>query len=96
MFKPVLQNHPIARKTCNLHANRENRRVFGVCEKTWIFHENLPNLWIRPKKVVFLKESSERAVSEGGPKERAEGRFVAKGGQQCMTNAHRMATMLRK
>jgi len=49
MVKPVLQNHPIAMKTLNFHENRENRRVFGVYEKTWIFHENLPNLWIRIK-----------------------------------------------
>ena len=47
MVKPVLQNHPIAMKTRNFHENRENRRVFGVYEKTWIFHENLPNPWIR-------------------------------------------------
>ena len=47
MVKPVLQNHPIAMKTLNFHENRENQRVFGVYEKTWIFHENLPNPWIR-------------------------------------------------
>ena len=47
MVKPVLQNHPIAMKTRNFHENRENQRVFGVYEKTWIFRENLPNLWIR-------------------------------------------------
>ena len=47
MVKKVLEIHQITKKTCNFHDNHENRRVLGVYEKTWIFHENLPNPWIR-------------------------------------------------
>ena len=48
------------------------------------------------KRTPFLKESLFKTDSEGGPKGRAEGRFLAKMEQQCMTNAHRMKTMIRK
>ena len=48
------------------------------------------------KVTPFLQESLFKTDSEGGPKGRAEGRFVAKVGQQCIRNAHRLTTVLRK
>jgi len=47
MIKKAIEIHPIPTKTCNFHENHENRRVLGVYEKAWIFHENLRNPRIR-------------------------------------------------
>ena len=47
MIKKGIDFHQIARIRVIFMKIMQNTRVLGVYEKTWIFHENFRNPWIR-------------------------------------------------